>query len=236
MIGGGTKKSSINKLIDTLLNQGVIRSHKVSQVMRKVDRADFCPGHYCYEDSPQPINYNATISAPHMHAYVLEWLKDVLVPGGNALDVGSGSGYLCAAFYEMMDNQGYVVGIDHIDGLVHQSVLNLKKSYQKELDEQRIVMLTGDGRLGCPEYAPYNAIHVGAASPEIPQALIEQLAPGGKMIIPVGPPDNQHIVLASKDNYGKVHANKLIGVRYIPLTSKEKQCPDLQIPEYYQNQ
>ena len=89
---------------------------KVAQVMKQVDRADFYPlnPERAYEDCPQTIGYNVTISAPHMHAFCLEWLKDVLKPGGRVLDVGSGSGYLCAAFYEMMDRQGTVVGIEHI--------------------------------------------------------------------------------------------------------------------------
>lgn len=67
--------------------------------MRKVDRADFYHGPGPYHDTPQPIGYNATISAPHMHAFCLEWLQDVLKPNSKVLDVGSGSGYLCAAFY-----------------------------------------------------------------------------------------------------------------------------------------
>lgn len=73
--------------------------------MNKVDRKNFVvdPA-YAYADSPQQIKYGATISAPHMHAYALEWLQDKLVPGAKVLDVGSGSGYLCAAFAEMIDH------------------------------------------------------------------------------------------------------------------------------------
>ena len=85
--------------------------------MARVDRADFCPGN-SYTDSPQYIDYQATISAPHMHAYCLEWLQDKLIPGAKVLDVGSGSGFLTAAFYEMVkvesSNEVQVVGIEHI--------------------------------------------------------------------------------------------------------------------------
>ena len=75
--------------------------------MLKVDRGEFYSnGQSAYMDSPQSIGYNVTISAPHMHAFCLEWLKDCVKPGSSVLDVGSGSGYLCAAFYEMMEKKG----------------------------------------------------------------------------------------------------------------------------------
>ena len=88
--------------------------------MEKVDRAHFCPGVAgVYQDCPQSISYNVTISAPHMHAYCMEWMKDKLVPGAKVLDVGCGSGYLCATFYEMTVKNGSanVIGIEHIDEL-----------------------------------------------------------------------------------------------------------------------
>jgi protein-L-isoaspartate(D-aspartate) O-methyltransferase len=107
----------LNKLVDHLIASQVIRSTKVANVMRAVDRGDFYHGAGAYEDCPQAIGYNATISAPHMHAFALEWLKDVLVPGAKVLDVGSGSGYLCAAFYEMTERKGKIVGIEHIEEL-----------------------------------------------------------------------------------------------------------------------
>ena len=84
------------------------------------------------------------------------------MPGSRALDVGSGSGYLCAAMLEMMDLQGKVVGIDHIEPLTDQSIINLQKSYFKQLKDESIVIVYGDGRKGYAKYAPYNAIHVGA--------------------------------------------------------------------------
>lgn len=87
--------------------------------MRTVDRGDFYQSNVSvYDDTPQCIGYNATISAPHMHAYCLEQLQDLLVPNAHVLDVGSGSGYLLAAFYEMTDKQGKIYGIEHIPELV----------------------------------------------------------------------------------------------------------------------
>ncbi len=157
--------------------------------------------HYAYEDHPERIGYNATISAPHMHAYCLEWLEDRLKPGSKVLDVGSGSGYLCAVFYEMTGSK--VVGVEHIPELCDFSVDNLSRSYQKQLDSREIEIVCADGRKGYSQFAPYQVIHVGAAAWPIPKALIDQLDLGGKMVIPVGPEGGpQQIVMISKDLQG----------------------------------
>ena len=101
------------RLIERLLNHTIIKSARVAEAMKKVDRGDFVlDKDYAYDDCPLSIGYNATISAPHMHAYCLEWLEDVLKPGAKVLDVGSGSGYLCAVFHEL--TRGKVVGVEHI--------------------------------------------------------------------------------------------------------------------------
>ena len=197
--------------------------------MNSVDRGEFCSTDP-YEDCPQQINYSATISAPHMHAYCLEWLNSKLTPGSKVLDVGSGSGYLCAAFYEMVkisDASTQVVGIEHIEPLAQLSITNLKKSYLSELESGKIKIICGDGRLGYIDEAPYDAIHVGAAAKEIPFQLIEQLKIGGKLIIPVGE-DNQEIIMLTRlDEKGNFSQQSLLGVRYVPLTNKESQCPML---------
>ena len=164
-------KSKMNKLVDHLINTGAITSTRVADVMRKVDRGDFCDNVMVYDDCPQSINYNATISAPHMHAYCMvslvfiikqEWLKDQIKPGSKVLDVGSGSGYLCAAFYELMEQKGKVVGIEHIEGLAQMSYNNLMKNHSKQLESGDIQIICGDGRLGFDKEAPYDVIHVGA--------------------------------------------------------------------------
>eukprot|EP00350_Pseudokeronopsis_sp_OXSARD2_P010950 CAMPEP_0170551766 /NCGR_PEP_ID=MMETSP0211-20121228/9763_1 /TAXON_ID=311385 /ORGANISM="Pseudokeronopsis sp., Strain OXSARD2" /LENGTH=162 /DNA_ID=CAMNT_0010859129 /DNA_START=57 /DNA_END=545 /DNA_ORIENTATION=+ len=162
--------------------------------MRKVDRGEFYNGPGAYEDNPRGISYNATISAPHMHAYCLEWLKDWLKPEAKVLDVGCGSGYLCAAFYEMLGGQGKVVGIEHIEGLAEFSSENLGKSYSEPLSKGIIEIVCGDGRLGYEKYAPYDVIHVGAAAESVPKALIEQLNNGGCMVIPAGKSGQQYIM------------------------------------------
>ncbi|KAK1925071.1 protein-L-isoaspartate O-methyltransferase [Papiliotrema laurentii] len=219
--------SSNDELIDNLIRGGLISSSKVAAAMRKVDRGHYVPrGRDPYEDSPQPIGFGATISAPHMHAHAAENLLPSLVkadiPGGAILDVGSGSGYLTAVFHHLAP-RAKVVGIDHIKGLVDQSIVNLKKDgVELGAVEGGVHIICGDGRLGSPENAPFQIIHVGAAAPEIPPALIEQLAKPGRMFIPVGD-WSQDIWQIDKDEHGHVTKQKLFGVMYVPLTDAKKQ-------------
>lgn len=93
-----------------------------------------------------------------------------------------------------------MVGIEHIEHLAQSSVFNLSKSYANELNNGNIRIVCGDGRLGYPDCAPYDGIHVGAGTQKVPPALIEQLKVGGKLVIPVGHKDNQHIYVFQKQD------------------------------------
>ncbi|XP_050122011.1 protein-L-isoaspartate O-methyltransferase 1-like isoform X2 [Malus sylvestris] len=219
--------SSINRnkgMVDHLKSYGVIKSKRVAEVMETIDRALFVPnGTPPYVDSPMSIGYNATISAPHMHAMCLQLLEENLQPGMRALDVGSGTGYLTACFGLMVGPQGRAVGVEHIPELVSSSITNIEKSAAgKLLKEGSLSVHLGDGRQGWPEFAPYDAIHVGAAAPEIPQPLIDQLRPGGRMVIPVG---NifQDLKVADKGLDGSISVRTGTSVRYVPLTSRDAQ-------------
>ncbi|PIN27055.1 Protein-L-isoaspartate(D-aspartate) O-methyltransferase [Handroanthus impetiginosus] len=203
--------SGINRnkeMLEHLQRYGVIKSKKAAEVMETIDRALFVPdGTPPYVDSPMQIGYNATISAPHMHAMCLELLEDYLKPGMHALDVGSGR----------------AVGVEHIPELGEFSIKNIKKSAAAPLLEGGSLLIhVGDGRQGWPEFAPYDAIHVGAAAPEIPPALIEQLKPGGRLVIPVG---NifQDLKVVDKNMDGTLSVRSETSVRYVPLTSREAQ-------------
>ena len=126
-----SKAGQLNNLVNNLVSQGIIKASRIADVMKKVDRGHFCVGGgNPYADNPQSINYNVTISAPHMHAYCMEWMETCLKPGARVLDVGCGSGYLCATFYEMTQKDGAanVVGIEHIEQLTQFSIDNLKNA------------------------------------------------------------------------------------------------------------
>ena len=210
-------------LCDHLKREGFIKTQKVYNALMNVDRADFAPERP-YADSPQSIKYNVTISAPHMHAYCLELLKDHLKVGGRALDVGFGSGYLTVAMSKMMEDKGIAVGIEHIKELCEFANKNINKHHKNLIDSKKVILVHGDGRKGCNEYGPYDCIHVGAAAAQLPQPLIDQLAKGGRLVIPVGEQGgSQYIYIIDKDSNGKITQRKTLGVSYVPLTSVNKQ-------------
>ena len=203
-------------LIDGLVRHGIIKSPRVEVAMRAVDR-----GYYAltnaYIDAPSPIGYGQTISAPHMHAESLEVLHDNLVPGAQALDVGSGSGYLAAAMATMVGKNGHVLGIDIVPELVTQSMQNVQKGYPNLLTEGLLEFKCANGWEEIK--GEFDAIHVGAAAATLPQPLVQALKPGGLMVIPLGVED-QTLCVVKKTKTGEVSTSRLCGVRFVPLVKK----------------
>ncbi|GJQ09923.1 hypothetical protein GpartN1_g1714.t1 [Galdieria partita] len=209
------------ELVKALKENGLIKTERVEKTLLAVDRGYFCK-YRPYEDTPQPIGWNATISAPHMHVTCLELLNEHLKPGSKVLDIGSGSGYLTACMGIMVRPNGLVVGIEHIPGLAQQSVENLERSQRILLEEGVVRITVGDGRKGFPEEAPFDAIHVGAAAGNVPRVLLDQLAPGGRMLIPEGTSE-QELVQYDKAKDGTISKRHITFVRYVPLCSPEQQ-------------
>jgi protein-L-isoaspartate(D-aspartate) O-methyltransferase len=142
--------------------------------MIRVDRKHFVPDdlyHNAYADMPRPIGWNTTISAPHMHAMTLDKLKDHLIPGGKALDLGAGSGYVAACFAEMMGKDSHTYMIDHIKDITDFALNNIKKGNKALIKTKRIIPFTLDARKGLPQHGPYNVIHVGGAMDRVPKEL-----------------------------------------------------------------
>ena len=219
--------NTMKELCEELVNKQWIVTEKVYNVMMQVDRADFAPTNP-YENNPQCIGFNVVISAPLLHAYCLEALKDYLVEGSNALDIGFGSGYLTVAMSKMMNDKGCVIGIEHIKDLYDFGHQNICKSHKKLIDDKSIELILGDGRLGYKQKAPFKSIHVGAASMEPPKVFLEQLDLGGRLVMPLGPPGDQYIYLIDKDLKGNLSYTKGLSVRYVPLTSAKNQLNNIE--------
>nr|KAF6507070.1 protein-L-isoaspartate (D-aspartate) O-methyltransferase [Rousettus aegyptiacus] len=132
--------ASHSELIHNLRKNGIIKTDKVFEVMLATDRSHYAKCNP-YMDSPQSIGFQATISAPHMHAYALELLFDQLHEGAKALDVGSGSGILTACFARMVGASGKVIGIDHIKELVDDSINNVRKDDPMLLSSGRVQLV-----------------------------------------------------------------------------------------------
>jgi protein-L-isoaspartate(D-aspartate) O-methyltransferase len=212
------------ELIANLTGHGILKSDITKNALANVDRANYVRDRTsAYEDAPQRIGHGATISAPHMHAYAAETLLPFLKPGSKVLDIGSGSGYLLAIFHHIVGESGKVVGIEHVPELVDWSAENLRKDgLGGALDAMQIEVIVGDGRNGCPEKGPYDAIHVGAAAPDVPSSLVEQLASPGRMFVPVGV-YMQDVQRVDKDKNGRVTQQSIMSVSYVPLTDRDKQ-------------
>ncbi len=187
-------------------------SDKVARAMMKVPRHVFVPSSYereAYVDTPLPIGSGQTISAPHMVAIMCDLLD--LHEGDKVLEVGAGSGYHAAVVAEIVGKKGKVIAIERIPELAERARRNLEY-----LGYDNVIIIVGDGTKGYPPEAPYDKIYVTAAAPDIPKPLIEQLKPGGKMVIPVGRYE-QYLYVVEKDKEGRIRKKIWGPVRFVPL-------------------
>jgi len=171
-----------------------------------------------YEDTPLPIGRGQTISAPHMVALMCEYAD--LEPGMRVLEVGTGSGYHAAVIAEIVapsdaprEKWGHVYTIERIPELAERARENLRRAGYSD----RVTVIVGDGTKGYPEKAPYDRIIVTAAAPEVPAPLLDQLRPGGKMVIPIGDRYSQVLYVVEKTRKGEIRMKPTIPVLFVPL-------------------
>jgi len=192
-----------------------VRDPRVLEALRTVPREAFVPerlAELAYEDTPLPIDAEQTISQPYIVALMAEALE--LSPGDRVLEVGAGSGYAAAVLSRIV---GEIWAIERHQVLAEQAARRLER-----LGYSNVHVVQGDGTLGLPEHAPFDAIVVAAGGPDVPPALVDQLAPGGRLVIPVGPdPRLQELVRIRKDDRGGFSREHLGGVRFVPLVGAQ---------------
>ena len=182
--------------MNSLKDEGIIRSDRVERAMLTVPREEFLPSYlrlYAYEDTPLEIMYGQTISAPHMVAMMCELLG--LKPGLRVLEVGTGTGYHAAVCAEAMERKGVVYTIEYYPGLAFYAVQNLAKLGYLDV----VHVFIGDGSKGLPKYAPFDRILVTAAAPRVPPKLFEQLSSDGIMVIPIEEGFTQVLYVVTKE-------------------------------------
>jgi len=197
------------RMVESQLRLRGIADQRVLDAMAKVPRHKFIPDQYwrdAYDDHPLPIGAGQTISQPYIVAIMLESLA--LRPGEKVLEVGTGSGYATALLAELAFE---VISMER-----HRTLADEARRLLDDLGYKNIRVIEGDGSRGFPESAPYEAILVSAGAYELPHALVEQLAEGGRMIIPVGHGDSQQLQLIRMQN-GQARTTLRELCRFVPL-------------------
>lgn len=195
---------------DDLIGRGIADA-AVLQAMREVPREAFVAPElaaHAYEDHPLPIAAGQTISQPYIVAYMTEALE--LTSSDRVLEIGTGSGYAAAVLSRIVTT---VYSVERLAILATNARQRLT-----ELGYDNIVVHEGDGTCGWPEHAPYDAIVVTAGAPKLPEPLLEQLAIGGRLVIPVGPTSYlQTLVRVRRLGENDYRSEELCGVRFVPL-------------------
>lgn len=200
------------EMVEFQLRRRGISDERVLDAMRRVLRHRFVPSqmiNQSYEDRPLPIGYEQTISQPYIVALMTESVRPK--PSDRALDIGTGSGYQAALLAELVDQ---VCGIEIVEPLARQSSDRLS-----EMGYNNVVIRAGDGYRGWKERAPFDIIVVAAAPEQIPQPLVDQLAIGGRMVIPVGA-GLQELMLLEKQADGSLQQSRIAAVRFVPMTGE----------------
>ncbi len=206
---GMTSERTRERLIQRLLEEGIV-NRNVLEAIRRTPRhlfVDEALAHRAYEDTALPIGNNQTISQPYMVARMSELLLED-GPLDKVMEIGTGSGYQTAILSQLVER---IFSVERIKVLQDRA-----KERLLELNLRNVVFRWGDGWEGWPALAPYNGIIVTAVATDVPQALLDQLAPGGRLVIPVGAGEVQQLMLIVREEHG--FARRVIGnVRFVPL-------------------
>jgi protein-L-isoaspartate(D-aspartate) O-methyltransferase len=208
---GMTSARTRDRLVQRLRDQG-IRSREVLEQIRNVPRhlfVDEALASRAYEDTALPIGLGQTISQPYVVARMTEALLDNF-DGESILEIGTGCGYQTAVLSPLVKK---IYTVERIPELLRKTRQRLR-----DLDIYNVQFRPGDGWQGWPKYTPYDGIIVAAAAPELPEKLLEQLAPGGRLVIPVGPPGRQDLTMVTRkdDHFEQV---SLGAVSFVPLVA-----------------
>jgi protein-L-isoaspartate(D-aspartate) O-methyltransferase len=216
MNGNGTQPFAAERfsMVESQLRQRGIRDERLLAAMSKVPRHEFVSRqnwNEAYADHPVPIAEKQTTSQPYMIAAMVQAAE--IRPEDRVLEIGAGSGYQTALLAELASQ---VFAVERYASLAETAQKTLER-----LGYCNAKIVTGDGSLGLPEAAPYDAIIVSAAAPRIPQALIDQLAVGGRLLIPVGESDQQVLQLVQRHANGSTTVRTLEGCRFVPLIGEQ---------------
>jgi protein-L-isoaspartate(D-aspartate) O-methyltransferase len=199
------------RLVETIADHG-ITDLAILRAFDLVPRHIFLPAavqHRAYEDTPLPIGFGQTASQPSLQALYMQVLA--LQPGDRALEVGTGSGFQTAVLSHLVEHVYTVERIAELAARARKTIEGLRIN--------NVAFLVGDGTVGWSRYAPYDAILVAAAGPSRPDALIEQLAPGGRMLVPIGDRREQRLTLFRKTPAG-VETEEITAVSFVPLVGR----------------
>jgi protein-L-isoaspartate(D-aspartate) O-methyltransferase len=205
-------KKARDRMVETQLVARGIHDPRVLEALRKIPRhlfVDEALQDQSYNDHPLPIGEQQTISQPFIVALMSESLQ--LKGGEKVLEIGTGSGYQAAILAELA---GKVFSIERHPNLAYRA-----NQILRELGYTNVIIRVGDGSMGWPDDAPFDGILVTAGTPSIPQPLVDQLAPGGRLVVPVGDRSSQEMVLVERKPEGAVKTN-LGGVRFVDLVGK----------------
>ena len=201
------------EMVDRQIRSRGISDQEVLDAMERVARHEFVPDQYksqAYADHPLPIGHGQTISQPYIVALMSELLQ--LEQDDRVLEVGTGSGYQAAILAEIIED---VYTVEIIEALATQA-----RDRLQGLGYDNVHVLHADGYFGWPEHAPYDAIIVTAAPDHIPQPLVQQLADGAKMVIPVGPPGGYQTLWEITKVGQEITKRNVTGVLFVPLTGE----------------